>query len=144
MGKQRHARLVVLAIVALAVGTLGLQAADPPDFKPDATFTGSSLTGWHVVGQADWQAQNGELIGRPTAGTGGWLMMDKPLEDLQFFANVRCDDPCRTGILLRAVKAPDGGMTGVYVSLAKGDFVSYRVTLAADGRELRQIGRAHV
>ena len=67
----------------VAVMALALQAADPPDFKADVTFTGSSLAGWHVLGQADWTAHNGELVGRPTAETGGWLMMNTPLQDLQ-------------------------------------------------------------
>jgi len=124
-----------LAVALAGMVTLGLEAADPPDFKADAVFTGSALTGWHVVGQADWKAQNGELTGRPTSDAGGWLMMDKPLQDLQFYANVRCDAKCKTGVLLRAEKTPDGGMKGVYVSFADGDFVSYRVTLNAQGQE---------
>jgi len=118
----------------VAVMALALQAADPPDFKADVTFTGSSLAGWHVLGQADWTAHNGELVGRPTAETGGWLMMNTPLQNLQFYANVRCEARCKTGVLLRAEKTPDG-LKGIYVSLADGDFVSYRVTLDAHGRE---------
>lgn len=133
----RRLRLPLVLTASLLTFTgLAVRAADPPDFKADATFTGSSLAGWQVIGQADWQAQNGELVGRPKTEAGGWLMMDKPLQDLQFFANVRCDDPCRTGVLVRAEKTPDGGMKGVYASFAKGDFVSYRVTLGNDGREL--------
>jgi hypothetical protein len=127
-------------LAGLVLGLVGihLRAADPPDFKPDATFTGSALTGWHVIGQADWQAQNGELVGRGRNDAGGWLVMDKPLQDLQFFANVRCERPCRTGVLLRAEKTPDGGMKGVYVSLADADFVSYHMTISADGRETQR------
>ena len=33
-------------------------------FKPDQTFKGSTLKGWHVLGDADWQAKDGELIGK--------------------------------------------------------------------------------
>jgi 3-keto-disaccharide hydrolase/FG-GAP-like repeat len=119
---------------AVAVMALALQAADPPDFKADGTFTGSSLAAWHVLGQAEWKAQNGELVGRPTAETGGWLLMNTPLQDLQFYANVRCEAKCRTGVLLRAEKTADG-LKGIYVSLADGDFVSYHVTLNAQGQE---------
>jgi hypothetical protein len=127
-----------LVIAALTLTLAGLQAADPPDFKPDGTFSGASLTGWHPLGSADWQAQNGELVGRSKGDAGGWLIMDKPLQDLQLFANVRCEAPCKTGVLLRAEKTPDGGLKGVYVSLADADFVSYRLTLAADGREVQR------
>src|SRR5262245_51282140 len=84
MTKARNAYPAFLFTGAVvAVMALALQAADPPDFRADATFTGSSLAGWHVLGQADWKAQNGELAGRPTAETGGWLMMSTPLQDLQ-------------------------------------------------------------
>jgi 3-keto-disaccharide hydrolase/FG-GAP-like repeat len=136
MQRRQLQRQIVMAAALFGAAALGLQAADPPDFRPDAAFTGSSLTGWRVVGQADWQAQNGELVGRPKAETGGWLIGDKALQDLLLYANVRCDGGCRTGVLLRAEKTADGGMKGVYVSLSKGDFVAYRLTLGSDGREL--------
>ena len=128
-------RPLTVAIMVVAGTALGLSAADPPDFQPDATFKGSSLTGWQVVGQADWKAENGELVGRAKGDTGGWLMMTKPLQDLQFFANLRCQGPCKTGVLLRAQKTADGGLRGVYVSFTDSDFVSYRVTLNAQGQE---------
>src|SRR5262245_46968414 len=105
MTRSLHA-LATAAIAATAV--LTLRAADPPDFKADAVVTGSSLTGWHTLGSANWTAQNGELVGRATGGAGGWLVMDKPLQDLQFFANVRCQSGCKTGVLLRGEKTPDG------------------------------------
>ena len=37
-------------------------------FMPDYTFKGSSLKGWHVLGDADWQAKDGELIGKAKSG----------------------------------------------------------------------------
>src|SRR4051812_27647142 len=40
-----------------------------PSFKPDETVRGSSLKGWHPLGQADWKVQNGEITG--TAKPGG-------------------------------------------------------------------------
>lgn len=124
-----------LTCAVAAVLAIGVQAADPPDFKPDVTFTGSSLTTWKTVGQAAWTAQNGEIVGRPSAESGGWLMMDKPLQDLLFFANVRCDATCKAGVLMRVDKAPDGTMKGIFMSLADGDFVPYRLTLSAQGQE---------
>ena len=50
--------------------------------------------------------------------------MEKSLQDLQFFANLRCQGPCKAGVLLRAEKTADGGMRGIYVSFADGDFAS--------------------
>ena len=130
---RRNALVLIGATVAAMV--LALHAADPPDFRPDGTFTGSSLKGWQVGGDADWKAQDGQLIGRSTSAAGGWLIMSTPLQDLQFYANVRCEAKCSPGVLLRAERSPDGGLKGIYISFADGDFASYRVTLTARGQE---------
>ena len=132
---------VSLRIIALALGVMPavlLTAQGPAnEFKPDTTFTGSSLTGWQPLGAADWQAQNGELIGRPrSAGQGGWLVLDKSYQDVNFFTRFRCTGPCKAGVLFRVQKTASGGMTGVYVSLDDNDLKTYRLTLDAEGREI--------
>src|SRR5437588_8282217 len=76
------------------------------DFIPDVSFKGSSLAGWHTVGQAAWRGENGEITGVPKDPNGGWLVLDKGLQDLQFYSDLRCTGPCKTGILLRASKTP--------------------------------------
>src|ERR1051326_7229170 len=109
-----------------------------PTFRPDATFKGSTLSGWHVLGQADWRAQNGELTGTTKpGGGGGWLVQDRSYQDVAFFSSFRCTGECKTGVLLRAEKTTDG-MKGIYVALTGGDVASYRVTLDAQGRELQR------
>ena len=42
------------------------------NFVPDVTFKGSVLTGWHKLGDADWRADQGEIIGAPKHESGGW------------------------------------------------------------------------
>ena len=116
----------VRSIAITAACTVGLvlvlRAAAPPNFKPDGSFKGSALTGWHVVGDAEWTAQNGEIVGKAKPGTnGGWLVMDKNFQDVQLYLNYKCTGECKSGVLLRAKKAADGTMTGVLVSLADGD-----------------------
>ena len=69
-----------LTAATIAAMVLALHAADPPDFKPDGRFTGSSLKGWQVVGDAEWKADDGQLAGRSTSEAGGWLMMSQPGE----------------------------------------------------------------
>jgi hypothetical protein len=124
--------------VAVAVTTAwGIHAAGPGNFKPDGMMKGSTLAGWHVVGDADWKAQNGELVGTAKPGTnGGWLVMDKSFQDVHLFTTYRCTGTCSSGVLLRLQKTADGGMSGVYVSLTEGDTVSYAVTMDAKGKEL--------
>ena len=129
-----------------AVGIAVLTAQGPAnEFRPDTTFTGSSLTGWQPLGGADWRAQDGEIIGRPRAGAGGgWLVLDKSYQDVNFFTRFRCTGSCDAGVLFRMQKT-DAGMTGVYVALKDGDLKAYRVRLDAEGREsarteLRPVG----
>jgi hypothetical protein len=130
------ALLTILTIATAAlVGRVTFGAA-PAVFVPDSTFKGSTLSGWHTLGQASWRAESGEIIGKAQpGGSGGWLVLDTSYQDIGFFASFRCPDGCRTGVLLRAEKTPDGGMKGVYISLTNGDLASYHVTLDAQGQE---------
>jgi hypothetical protein len=128
-------RSVLGTTAAAALLVTALFAAVPPAFVPDSTFQGSSLKGWHSLGQADWRAEKGELIGAPKSAGGGWLVLDKSYQDVGFFASFRCTGSCRVGVLLRAQKT-GSGMKGTYVSLTKGDLASYSVTLDTQGQEL--------
>ena len=93
-------RNVFLAAVTLVAPSL----AAGPTFIPDATFQGSALAGWHTLGQADWKAANGEIAGTPMSAAGGWLLMDKGLQDLGVYTSFRCTGGCKTGIIVRAQK----------------------------------------
>jgi Domain of Unknown Function (DUF1080)/FG-GAP-like repeat len=128
-------RVLVGSIAAIGAIASAIFAATH-DFIPDVTFKGSSLSGWHSVGAADWRAENGEIIATPKQESGGWLVLDKGYQDVQFYASFRCTGPCRTGVLLRGQKTPDGGMKGTYVSLSEGDVGYYDVLLNAEGKEL--------
>ena len=107
-----HKRAALIAAI-----TAALQApvfGSGPTFTPDATFKGSSLAGWHVLGSADWRAQNGEITGAAKqGGDGGWLVLDRSYQDVGFYASFRCAGGCKTGVLFRAEKTPEG-MKGVY------------------------------
>lgn len=107
-----------------------------PSFVPDGSLTGSSLAGWHTVGQAKWHMENGVLTGTTgPSGAGGWLVLDQSYQDVGVFTNFDCSGGCETGILFRAEKTPDGGMKGDYASFSEGDSVKYyAVTVDADGK----------
>ena len=130
-------------VFAIATLTAALVVAQGPanDFKPDSTFSGSTLTGWHTLGGAQWKAQNGEITGTASGSGGGWLVLDTSYQDLNFFTRFRCVGECRTGVLFRAEKTTDG-MTGVYVALNAGELAAFHVTLNAEGRETARDPRA--
>ena len=76
---------IVCGIVAVVGMGLWIRpAAANKNFVPDWTFKGSSLTGFRTVGEADWHAENGEIVGVPRSAAGGWLILDRPLQDVEF------------------------------------------------------------
>ncbi len=119
-------------ILSLALFAAGLSAQN---YVVDTTYKAASLAGWHVMGDATWRAENGEYVGTPKGPAGGWLVLDKPLQDVGIFARFRCTGGCRTGVLLRAEKTADG-YKGLYVALAGEDPASYAIKLDASGREV--------
>src|SRR4051812_9740005 len=106
-------RILVSILVGISL-FLSMILAVTRDFIPDFTFQGSSLTGWHPMGQVDWSAANGEIVGVPKSPEGGWLLLDKGYQDVEVYTEFRCTGPCTTGLLLRAEKTADGGLKGIY------------------------------
>ena len=132
----RYLLLIRRLTVVLLLSSSAFAAG--PTFRPDVVVKGSSLAGWHVLGEAEWKLQNGVLTGSAKPGSnGGWLVLNKSFQDVGFFASFRCAPGCKTGVLMRAEKTSEG-MKGIFVSLTEGDQASYRVVLDAQGRELRR------
>ena len=92
---DRFRTFVVAAATALLLPA-PLGSAASRNFVPDLVFTGSTLTGWKPLGDADWRAQNGEIIGVPKGG--GWLVADRAYQDVAFSASFRCAEGCRAGV----------------------------------------------
>ena len=106
---------------------------------PDWTFAGSSIGTWRTLGDADWRAEKGEIVGTPRTATGGWLLLDKPLQDVQFASTFRCTGGCRTGVMVRAQSTPEG-IQGVYVALPDGQnpAATFGLKLDPQGREMKR------
>ena len=127
----------LISTIAAVSGVLSVIFAATHDFHPDFAFKGSSLAGWHMLGHVNWRAENGEIAATPQSQEGGWLVLDKSYQDVEFYTEFRCPEKCDAGVLFRAEKTPEGGWKGVYVSLA-GEGGSYGVTLNTDGKELNR------
>ncbi len=126
----------VATAAALCLSSLPLLFGVGASFHPDGAIKGSSLAGWHTLGQAEWKAVNGDLAGTAKPGSaGGWLILDKSMQDVGINASFRCGEGCRSGVLFRAEKTPSG-WKGVFISLAPGDTGPFRVTLDTDGKIL--------
>jgi hypothetical protein len=126
-------------LVSVLVGTfscLTMILAVPHDFVPDFSFQGSSLTGWRAMGEANWSAANGEIVGTPKSPEGGWLLLNKSYQDVELYTSFRCAAPCTAGVLLRAEKTADDGVKGLYVQAGESNI--FEVTLDSHGKELKR------
>jgi hypothetical protein len=123
---------LLLTATAVILGSAIFGAS--PNFVPDYVFKGSSLTGWQKAGASEWRADNGEIVATANEA-GGWLMFEKPYQDVQIYMSFRCGGACKPGVLLRSDKTPEG-TKGVLVSLATGDVAAYDVVLDKDGKEV--------
>ena len=125
-----------------AAATLGLfmrPVAANKNFVPDWTFQGSSISSFRTVGEADWRAEDGEIVGIPRSASGGWLILDRPLQDVQFASTFRCTGGCRAGVMVRAQSTPEG-IRGVYIALPEGQNPAgaFALNLDSQGREVKR------
>ncbi|HTH81648.1 MAG TPA: FG-GAP-like repeat-containing protein [Mucilaginibacter sp.] len=127
------------ALLLSAAVAFGQTAATKPptglSFIPDYTFKGSALTGWHPMGQATWQAADGQITGTAAAGNTGWLVLDKSYQDIAVKISFKCTPGTETGILLRAEKSAEG-IKGLLLSIKDAEAGLYHITLDAQGKEL--------
>jgi hypothetical protein len=122
-------------LTALVFGTLCASANR--NFVPDWSFKGSSVSQFRTLGDVDWHAENGEIVGVPRSAAGGWLILDRPLQDTQFAATVRCTGGCKAGVMLRAQATPDG-IHGAYMAFPEGQnaAATFALKLDAQGHEI--------
>jgi hypothetical protein len=71
-------------------------------------------------------------VGKPTAASGGWLVLDKSYQDVGVYVEYRCTGGCQTGVLFRETKDA-AGIKGTYVELSDPQIPTYSVALSADG-----------
>jgi hypothetical protein len=130
---------IACGIVAAGALLVLPRAGANKNFVPDWTFQGSSLGSARTLGGAAWHAENGEIVGTPKVPDGGWLVLDKPLQDVQFAATFRCTGGCRAGVMLRAQSTAEG-IQGIYVALPEGEnpVAAFALKLDPQGREMKR------
>jgi hypothetical protein len=132
-------RIACVSAVVAAMFLLLPRAGANKNFVPDWTFQGSSLAAARTLGNASWRAENGEIVGTPKTAEGGWLILDKPLQDVQLASTFRCAAGCRAGVMLRVQSTPEG-IQGVYVALPEGEnpAAAFALKLDSQGREIQR------
>ncbi|MEO8886047.1 MAG: FG-GAP-like repeat-containing protein [Mucilaginibacter sp.] len=103
---------------------------------PDYTFKGSSLSGWHTLGNADWKANNG-IITVKANGSASYLIADKSFQDIHLRDLFKTDANTEVGFLFRLEKTNEG-MKAIMVSIKGTEMGSYKVSLDAQGKEIKR------
>ena len=90
------------------------------------------------MSDADWQAKDGDLIGKAKANSnGGWLMMDSGYQDIGFHALFKSTGNSETALMFRTEKINEG-FRGVLLSLKKDSIELYSVLLDERGKEIKR------
>ncbi|MCC7010788.1 MAG: VCBS repeat-containing protein [Acidobacteria bacterium] len=108
--------------------------AAPGNFVPDWTFTGTDLSAWQRMGDADWRVEQGDIVGVSRGASGGWLVLERSLQDLHVAVSFRCQGACEAGAAVRLEQTPQG-YKGLMVRFAGVDPGLYAVVLDPQGHE---------
>lgn len=101
-------------LISLLVITLALVAQEASEPASVPLFNGLDLTGWHMMGQQDWHAENDILW---TEGKGGWLRSDQRFADFILRLDYRVSKFAVSGVFLRAAEQGDPAFTGMEIPL---------------------------
>jgi serine/threonine protein kinase len=85
-------------------------ASTPSTAGWTSLFNGRDLTGWTPQGYNGWTVAGGELVGRTTANSPGWLMSDAEYDDFEFEGEYKLGPDSNSGVFFRAW--PEGKVSG--------------------------------
>ena len=96
---MRHARLVMLWVIAAAGGVLAQGAG--PDWTP--LFNGKDLAGWKNYGLEKWTVQGGEILGEAVTKEYGYLGTEKTYVNFEMRGKFKAEGTGNSGIFYHAV-----------------------------------------
>ena len=96
-------RRMTLALAVLLLAVSGLQPSYESFAQARGGFTtllaGTTLKGWNMVGDANWEVLDGAV--QATKGAGGYLVTPDSYGDFQLTAEVWVSDDANSGIFIR-------------------------------------------
>ena len=99
-------RAIVVVLGVLAVGAAGFHAERVTAFQAGGGWTtlfdGSSLDGWNVLGDANWELEDDAV--RADSG-GGFLVTPRSYGDFELTLEFWVDEPANSGIFVRCADA---------------------------------------
>lgn len=107
------AALRAMAVVAALAVPSALPTAAPAAAREEAPWRdltpGAGLAGWHKTGgNAPYEVENGELVGRAAAGSANsWLVSDAQFGDFILEFDAKTDPKLNSGVMIRGQSRPD-------------------------------------
>jgi hypothetical protein len=109
---MRHLVPSCLAVL-LSFCVVGAQEADE-GFVP--LFSGTDLTGWHVMGAKSWQAESDVLV--CSGEGGGWIRTAEQYEDFVLRLEFKVPQGGNSGVFIRATESGNPAFTGMELQVA--------------------------
>lgn len=107
------AALRALAAAALLAAPAAMPGAAPAAMRDEAPWRdltpGAGLAGWHKTGgNAPYEVENGELVGRAAPGSANsWLVSDAQFGDFILEFDAKTDPKLNSGVMIRGQSRPD-------------------------------------
>ena len=96
---MKRSTVIILGLVS--IGVIGFQPVSGASTQAGAwttLFDGSSLDGWHVLGDANWELADGAV--QADSGS-GFLVTEDSYEDFELTLEFWVDEPANSGIFIR-------------------------------------------
>ena len=118
METPRIAAVLPLVLACAAVPQAAPQAADgEPAAREIELFNGRDLAGWTPLGDAVWEVEDGELLGRIGGGGQSFLVTDRPYGDFRLEVDVKTELPGNSGIQIRSHVNEQGRLFGYQIEI---------------------------
>jgi hypothetical protein len=122
----------------LAYGQVG---KIPDGFKP--IFNGKDLRGWHISRTThqgttpSFTVEDGVIVGKEKPyGQGGLLLTDKRYKSFDFYAEVKLDSFCNSGLFLRSNEGGSAYQIELVLPGNTGDLLGERITPSVGAKAL--------
>ncbi|GAB3018313.1 3-keto-disaccharide hydrolase [Spirosoma pulveris] len=147
-----HRPTLLLLLVSMLTSSLAKAQMDqiPDGFNP--VFNGKNLTGWHVSRTThqgttpSFTVENGVIVGKEKPyGQGGLLLTDKKYKSFEFYAEVKLDSFCNSGLFLRANEGGAAYQVELVLPGNTGDLLGERITpsIGAKATDRAKVWRAN-
>jgi hypothetical protein len=97
-----------MAVCLLLAGVIGAQQQYYKGQEWEQLFNGKDLTGWKVIGNEKWTAQEGEIVGEASGGRGGFVVTERRFKQFEASLQFSPDTPGNSGFFYHTTFDPNG------------------------------------